>query len=286
MSGRKAAAMTLDGQGHGTGKEVLRWSACLIAVLVVHAAGAATMLDWSKPAPPVELPPPAVMIDLGETQPAPPPPPPPQQAAIEPPRPTPAIEPPTPPQPETPKVEVPKVESEVALDQVKPKPPEAPKKKKKKKEKPKPAETPPPPVPAKPVEDVKETAQVPIKSTQPSQAQSDAAEAARKQAEMASLAAAATAKKNWESQVAAHLIKFKRSTRMRQRRPMTAYIDVAIDRQGQILSRTVSQSSGDDRLDDAALSLVDRANPLPAPPPEYEDSRLHAIKLPIVFMPK
>ena len=286
MTGRKAAAVTMpDGPGHSRGKEVLRWGACLIAVLAVHAAGAATMLDWSKPAPPVALPPPAVMIDLGEAQPAPPPPPP-QQAAIEPPRPVPAIEPPTPPQPETPKVEVPKVESEVALDQVKPKPPEVKKKKKKKKEKPKPAETPPQPVPAKPVEDVKETAQVPVKPPAQAQAQSDAAEAARKQAEMASLAAAMAAKKNWESQVAAHLIKFKRSTRMRQRRPMTAYIDVAIDRQGQILSRRVSQSSGDDRLDDAALSLVDRANPLPAPPPAYEESRLHAIKLPIVFMPK
>ncbi|MDY0881573.1 energy transducer TonB [Dongia soli] len=287
MTGPKAAAMSMGPQerGHDRGRELLRWGACLIAVLAVHAAGAATILDWSKPAPPMAAPPPAIMIDLGDAQPAPPPPPP-QQVAIEPPRPTPAIEPPTPPQPESPKVEVPKVESEVALDQVKPKPPEAQKKKKKKREKPKPAEAPPPPVPVKPVEDSKETAQVPIKPAEQAQAQSEAAEAAKKEAEMASLAAAMEAQKNWESQVSAHLISFKRSPRMRHHRPMTAYIDVAIDRQGQILSRAVAQSSGDHRLDDAALALVDRANPLPPPPAEYDETRLHAIKLPIVFMPK
>jgi protein TonB len=282
MRGHGASVISAADNDLGTARgEIFRWGACLLAVLAVHAAGAATLVDWRKPLPPLELPPPAVMIDLGEMQPAPSPP---QLAAFEPLRPIPRPEPPTPPPPEAPKLEVPEVESEIALDQAKPKPPEPQKKKKKqKKEKPKPVET-PPVMPAKPVEAAKETVAVPAKPAQAEQG-AEAIAAAKKEAEMASLAAAAAAA-NWESQVAAHLGKFKRSPRMRHRRAMTAYIDVAIDRQGQILSRAIAQSSGDERLDEAALALVDRADPLPAPPPAYEESQLRAIKLPIVFTPR
>jgi protein TonB len=258
----------------------LRWGGCLLLVLLAHAAGAASILDWSKPVPPMQLPPPAIMIDLGAAQPAPPPPP--RQPAIEPPRPI----PPTPPAPEMPKVEVPQVKSEVALEQRKPEKPRL-EQKKKRKEKPKPAEKPPLPTPPQSVAKAPETPTVaPAKPVEQGQIQDASTTAAKAQESAASAAASAVAMKNWESLVAAHLIKHKRSQRMRHRQPMTAYVHVAINRQGQILARNVMQSSGDERLDQAALDLIDRANPLPPPPADYADGRLQSINLPVVFTPR
>ncbi len=278
--GKPATGLVTTHSGMMPRHEMLRWGGCLVLVLLVHAAGAASLLDWSKPVPPMELPPPAIMIDLGAAQPAPPPPPP-QQAVIEPPRPV----QPTPPVPEQPKVEVPQVKSEVALEERRPEKPKVEQKKKPKEKKSKPAEKPPVPTP-QPVAKAPETpAVVPAKPVEQSQIQEASTSAAKAQESAASAAASAAAMKNWESLVAAHLFKHKRSLRMRQRQPMTAYIHVAIGRQGQILSRNVAQSSGDDRLDEAALNLIDRANPLPPPPPDYADARLQSINLPVVFTP-
>jgi len=271
-----------DGTVMGARQEMLRWGGCLLLVLLAHAAGAASLLDWSKPVPPMEPLPPAIMIDLSMPQPAPSPP---QQAAIEPPRPMPPVppQPEMPPQPEVPKVEMPKVESEVALAQRKPDKPKV--EKKKPKRKPKPVET-PRPVPQITEKAEQQAAAAPSKSADQAQSQESRESAAKKQESAASAAASAQAKLTWESQVAAHLIKFKRSPRMRYRQPMTTYVQVAIDRQGQVLSLHIIRSSGDDRLDEAAMAMIDRANPLPAPPPDYEDTRLKSINLPVVFTPR
>ncbi|MET1027379.1 MAG: TonB family protein [Dongiaceae bacterium] len=280
-------AVSAEGQPGGAAmgirQETLRWGGGLLFVLLAHAAGAASLLDWSQSAPPIEPPPPAIMIDLGMAQPAPPPPAP--QASIEPPR----VMPPAPPQPamlpqpEMPKVEVPKVESEVALAQPKPDKPKV--EKKQPRRKPKPAET--PPLPSRQAEKIEQQAAAsPAEPAEQMQSQERSDSAARKQESAASAAASAQAKLTWETQVAAHLIKFRRSPRMRYRQPMTAYVQVAIDRQGHVLSRQITRSSGDDRLDESAMAMIDRANPLPAPPSDYEDTRLKSINLPVVFTPR
>ncbi|MCW6509206.1 cell envelope integrity protein TolA [Lichenifustis flavocetrariae] len=48
----------------------------------------------------------------------------------------------------------------------------------------------------------------------------------------------------------------------------TARIAFSVDRSGRVLSATVAGSSGDGTLDQAAMALVRRASPVPAPPPE------------------
>jgi protein TonB len=46
-------------------------------------------------------------------------------------------------------------------------------------------------------------------------------------------------------------------------------VRVRIDRSGRVLERTVTRSTGEKILDQAALDMVRRANPLPAVPPAY-----------------
>jgi periplasmic protein TonB len=45
-------------------------------------------------------------------------------------------------------------------------------------------------------------------------------------------------------------------------------VGFSLDRSGMVLTQTVDTSSGHASLDAAALDMLDRAQPLPAPPPE------------------
>jgi periplasmic protein TonB len=58
-----------------------------------------------------------------------------------------------------------------------------------------------------------------------------------------------------------------------------------LDRAGRVLSVSVVRSSGDRSFDDAALAMMRRADPVPAPPPRIADSGL-SFTLPIVFRAK
>lgn len=48
----------------------------------------------------------------------------------------------------------------------------------------------------------------------------------------------------------------------------TVLVAFELDASGKVLARSIERSSGHDILDEAALSLIDRASPMPAPPPE------------------
>ena len=48
----------------------------------------------------------------------------------------------------------------------------------------------------------------------------------------------------------------------------------SIDRQGRVLTSRIVHSSGSDALDDEALALVKRAQPLPPPPAGLADDQL------------
>jgi TonB family protein len=89
----------------------------------------------------------------------------------------------------------------------------------------------------------------------------------------------------WQKKLMAHLERFKRypSTGM----PRSARIEVGftLDRIGHVVSATIRQGSGDAAFDQAALSMLRRADPVPPPPPLVADEGL-SFTLPVVYRVK
>ena len=59
-------------------------------------------------------------------------------------------------------------------------------------------------------------------------------------------------------------------------------VDFRIDRLGHVVSMSVEKSSGDHAFDDAALDMVRKSDPLPAPPPLVTDQSL-SFTIPVAF---
>lgn len=70
----------------------------------------------------------------------------------------------------------------------------------------------------------------------------------------------------WKSRVGAHLMRYRRSINAGRRGGGDALIRFTFNSGGSILSVALARSSGDKSLDDAAVSMVRRASPIPAPP--------------------
>lgn len=135
-----------------------------------------------------------------------------------------------------------------------------------------------PPVPKPEVEKKKEPA--PKKVVRKAPAQQQAAEAARTaKAEVAQStrnAAAAAASgagrtvspAKWQSRLMSHLERRKRypSAARSNREEGTVYVRFRIDDSGNVLSVSLSRSSGYPTLDNAVLDMVRAASPVPAPP--------------------
>lgn len=68
----------------------------------------------------------------------------------------------------------------------------------------------------------------------------------------------------------------------RQRETGSATVGFVIDRSGKLVSSWLRESTGSPILDAAALAMVDRAQPFPAPPPELDDDRLSFV-VPVIF---
>ncbi len=66
----------------------------------------------------------------------------------------------------------------------------------------------------------------------------------------------------------AHLQKFQKYPRSAQRRNVegTAWIRFRMDREGKVLSYSIERSSEHEVLDEAALAMIERAQPLPPLP--------------------
>jgi len=62
----------------------------------------------------------------------------------------------------------------------------------------------------------------------------------------------------------------------------TAMVAFSINRSGTVTSASLARSSGDSALDAEAVSLVRRASPVPAPPPEVGGSSIR-LAVPIRF---
>jgi protein TonB len=75
---------------------------------------------------------------------------------------------------------------------------------------------------------------------------------------------------NWQGLVRARLEQFKRYPESAKiwGQEGVAHLYFTVDRSGRVLTARIAQSSGVEILDDEALQLIHRAEPLPAPPPE------------------
>jgi protein TonB len=264
-----------DGGALPAGGDLRRWTASLVVVLAAHAAGGAGLLAWRAPVDSA-APSGAVMIDLTPLpEPAPTPPvetvaaPAPPERPAEPPLPEPPPPEPQPPNPQPPEPEpipeplpdlqpspapAPEVAVATPPPRSKPRPPERPQPVAKPAEPHPSVSAPAPPSAAAP------TAPAPVPS------------------------APSGAVRSWQGEVLAHLERHKRYPRAAQARRQqgVAHVRFVIDRQGRVLSRSLEKGSGVAALDEETLAMVERADPVPAPPPDMAQSRTELV-VPVVY---
>jgi protein TonB len=89
---------------------------------------------------------------------------------------------------------------------------------------------------------------------------------------------------SWQAQLVGWLERYKRYPRLarEQRQEGTAYLRFTMDRQGRVLSAQIEKGSGYALLDEEAAALIQRAQPLPAPPPEVAGAQI-TLTLPVQF---
>jgi periplasmic protein TonB len=86
----------------------------------------------------------------------------------------------------------------------------------------------------------------------------------------------------WQKELAAHLDKSKRYPSDRVMKAAEVIVSFTLDRTGHVLSTQVIKGSGDASFDEAALVMLQRANPVPPPPPLVADEGL-TFTLPVIF---
>jgi periplasmic protein TonB len=231
--------------------ETVRWGLCFALALCFHAAGAAALLArWNDSADLVASAP-AIMIELAPVPVAPeiipndtPPDPQQVEAQPEPEKPVEKVE--TPPEPQ----------AELQV-------------------------TPPPKPIEKPTEQKPKQKQASLPTT-PSTAAHKAERAAARAPGSASLNSDALP--NWKSQLVARLERYKRYPSEAQSRGErgVAQLAFSIDRHGGVHNAHIVRSSGSSLLDRETLLLLERAQPLPAPPAEIPGAQI-AIVVPIRY---
>jgi periplasmic protein TonB len=90
------------------------------------------------------------------------------------------------------------------------------------------------------------------------------------------------ARVTWQRELLAHLNKYKRYPTHRSQKDAQIMVALTLDRTGRVLATRVTKSSGDAAFDQAALTMVERASPVPAPPPLIADEGL-SFFLPVNF---
>ncbi|MQY44965.1 TonB family protein [Rhizobiales bacterium RZME27] len=137
---------------------------------------------------------------------------------------------------------------------------------------------PPEPVEKKPEEPVKKKVAEkprPKKQVQASQARQEAKvdanqsdRTAAQQTSASNSRSSSMSPQRWQGRLAAHLERRKRypAAARSKREEGTVYVRFQIDNSGNVLSVSLSRSSGSSALDQEVLALVKRASPVPAPP--------------------
>jgi TonB family protein len=90
------------------------------------------------------------------------------------------------------------------------------------------------------------------------------------------------ARATWQKELAAHLDRHKRWPSDRTHREARIVVAFVLDRTGHVVSASIAQSSGDASFDNAALAMMRRADPVPAPPALIADEGL-SFSLPVIF---
>ncbi len=239
--------------------ELGRWSVSFAVVLLHVAAG--LYLLWRPIALSAgDTSPPAIMIDLAPA-PSPPQPAPPVPAPE--PVPEPQVQPlvPPPPLPPLPDIPLPKVEPSPAPKPAVaiPKPPSQ--------AKPKPMEHP-----------------LEVKPEQPPPAAAPAITAPPAPAAAPPAGNPGATRASWQAQLVAWLERYKRYPRLAQEQHQegVVYLRFTMDRTGHVLSAQIEKGSGFSLLDEEVTALIQRAQPLPAPPPEVPGAQL-VLTLPVQF---
>jgi protein TonB len=89
---------------------------------------------------------------------------------------------------------------------------------------------------------------------------------------------------SWQAQLVAWLERYKRYPRLAQEQHQegVVYLRFTMDRTGHVLSAQIEKGSGFSLLDEEVTALIQRAQPLPAPPPEVPGAQL-ILTLPVQF---
>lgn len=89
----------------------------------------------------------------------------------------------------------------------------------------------------------------------------------------------------WEKELVAHINKYKRYPADRSSQSAQVTVSFVLDRVGHIVSSQVVTGSGDQSFDAAAVAMLQRADPVPPPPPLVADEGL-TFTLPVIFQVK
>jgi len=90
---------------------------------------------------------------------------------------------------------------------------------------------------------------------------------------------------SWESELAAHIRRFATYPANGNRESGTVRVGVTIDRNGRLLSRHLAGSSGSAMLDNAAMAVIQRAQPFPRFPPGMTQAQI-ALTIPLHLRPQ
>jgi TonB family protein len=96
---------------------------------------------------------------------------------------------------------------------------------------------------------------------------------------------ARVARLTWQKQLAAHLDRAKRYPAEGGGRSATVTLKFRLDRAGHVLKAEAAPGDHDAAFEAAALDMMKRADPAPAPPPGVADDELTFV-LPIIFRSK
>ena len=86
----------------------------------------------------------------------------------------------------------------------------------------------------------------------------------------------------WQKQLVTHLARHRSYPKGATSLNAKVTLNFVLDRIGHIVSASIIQSSGDSNIDQAALAMMHRSDPVPPPPPSVADKSL-IFTLPIVF---
>jgi len=89
----------------------------------------------------------------------------------------------------------------------------------------------------------------------------------------------------WQKELSAHLDKHKKYPADRSQKAAEISVRFTLDRLGHVLSINIEKGSGDAAFDEAALAMVRRSDPVPAPPPLIADEGL-SFTVPVIFRVK